>query len=359
MKLEILPKPTNIDADHAATPCDKCAGTGFYCMGTENGRPYSQTGFTCYPCDGTGWKILTAAYVKRLEREDAKAAEKAAEIKAEQAKADLAIDEDLKLRKIPLTALVVTAVWDIWEEQSAHTTSGRELIAERVILDEQNHVDECPPRDVKSAANGQKMNWACQIVHLPTGRHYWVGRTYVAKIESLKASRHAVDEACQTIVERARRKDNLAKVVEEHGPEIADAIRYAAEEWAPALLKDIASKAVRFGSCSEKQAELALKIYREDVERREQAGSARAPEGRQTLTGTILSVKVKTSEVYGDTLKMTVDLGDGVKVWGTAPAPIDDRHVGEQITFTATFQPGDRDPLFGFFSRPRIPSKKK
>ena len=35
--------------------CSKCNGTGKYCMGIENGRPYSRTGFTCYPCHGTGY----------------------------------------------------------------------------------------------------------------------------------------------------------------------------------------------------------------------------------------------------------------------------------------------------------------
>ena len=36
-------------------PCPNCGGTGFYCMGVENGQPYSRTGFSCFKCSGTGW----------------------------------------------------------------------------------------------------------------------------------------------------------------------------------------------------------------------------------------------------------------------------------------------------------------
>ena len=48
------PQPS---ANHYA--CGKCFGTGFYCMGTLNGKPYSHTGFTCYPCGGAGWFLST------------------------------------------------------------------------------------------------------------------------------------------------------------------------------------------------------------------------------------------------------------------------------------------------------------
>ena len=37
--------------------CNKCGGTGFYCMGVLNGQPYSHTGFTCYGCKGLGWVV--------------------------------------------------------------------------------------------------------------------------------------------------------------------------------------------------------------------------------------------------------------------------------------------------------------
>jgi DnaJ-class molecular chaperone len=34
--------------------CPKCEGSGLYCMGTLDGRPFSPTGTTCWKCNGTG-----------------------------------------------------------------------------------------------------------------------------------------------------------------------------------------------------------------------------------------------------------------------------------------------------------------
>jgi len=45
-------------------PCSSCGGTGFYCMGVENGRPYSRTGFNCFRCDGSGWVTPKARRVR-------------------------------------------------------------------------------------------------------------------------------------------------------------------------------------------------------------------------------------------------------------------------------------------------------
>lgn len=341
-----LPKPTGLPSNEAAVLCSKCDGTGFYCMGTRNGVPYSKTGFDCYTCGATGWKILSAAYVKGLETRAANEAKKA------KAEAD-AIDADIKLREIPLNDLVVTAVWDIQEHPSMHTVSGSEFIGECLILQDDIYVDEAPPSGVRSAANNQELRWACQIVHEPTGKHYWVGRAYIRKIESLQASQFAVDSACQKLVEKMQRRANIATLVEQYGPEIEQAFTYAKEQWSPALLKDLASTGIGTGRLSEKQAALALRIWREDITRREQAGSVKAPLGQQTVTGKILSVKVKSGR-FGQTLKMVVDLGNGIKVWGTAPMPLDDRNEGDEVTFSANFTQSDRDPLFGFYNRPRL-----
>lgn len=53
---QIRPKPETDDR-HTARQCSKCGGTGFYCQGVVNGKPVSNTGFKCYGCDGTGWKV--------------------------------------------------------------------------------------------------------------------------------------------------------------------------------------------------------------------------------------------------------------------------------------------------------------
>jgi hypothetical protein len=50
-------QPAYNQETHTCRQCNKCGGTGFYCMGVENGRPYSYTGFACRLCGGKGWQI--------------------------------------------------------------------------------------------------------------------------------------------------------------------------------------------------------------------------------------------------------------------------------------------------------------
>ena len=72
------------------------------------------------------------------------------------------------------------------------------------------------------------------------------------------------------------------------------------------------------------------------------------PEGRHTVTGTVMSVKWQDS-LYGATRKMLVRC-DGFDVWGTAPRSAD-IDPGDTITFTATLE-RSADTGFGFFKRP-------
>jgi hypothetical protein len=49
------PRPEAPDGMIVVT-CSKCHGSGKYCSGVLNGRPTSGTGFTCWSCNGTGYK---------------------------------------------------------------------------------------------------------------------------------------------------------------------------------------------------------------------------------------------------------------------------------------------------------------
>jgi len=76
-----------------------------------------------------------------------------------------------------------------------------------------------------------------------------------------------------------------------------------------------------------------------------------APEGRVTITGTVLAFKWQES-MYGDVLKMLVQDDRGFRVWGSVPASLDDAERESRITFTATVTASDKDAKFGFFKRP-------
>lgn len=77
---------------------------------------------------------------------------------------------------------------------------------------------------------------------------------------------------------------------------------------------------------------------------------ALAPQGLQTVTGRVLTIKPKTG-MYGTTNKMTVKLENGSRVWASVPKGATVR-PGDDITFTATFERSKDDPSFAFGSRP-------
>ena len=93
--------------------------------------------------------------------------------------------------------------------------------------------------------------------------------------------------------------------------------------------------------------------------------------GRQVIEGVVKSAKwVDTTAGYREisTLKMTVEMDGGQRVYGTVPAaildaltggvisggdaPRDERLKGRRVEFTATVEVSDNDPAFGFYSRP-------
>ena len=89
----------------------------------------------------------------------------------------------------------------------------------------------------------------------------------------------------------------------------------------------------------------------------ESANAEAIVDGKQIVTGEIISTKVVDGFAYGQrVLKMVVKDDRGFKVWGTVPQAIieanDDPLKGQRVTFTATVQASNDDDKFGFFKRP-------
>jgi len=81
------------------------------------------------------------------------------------------------------------------------------------------------------------------------------------------------------------------------------------------------------------------------------------PEGRQQVSGEVLSVKVEDNRYarYGpSTVKMLVRDDRGFKVWSTAPSSLLDEPglKGRRVTFTASLIRSGDDEHFGFGKRP-------
>lgn len=97
-----------------------------------------------------------------------------------------------------------------------------------------------------------------------------------------------------------------------------------------------------------------------ESERRAALPSTPVPEGRNVVTGTILSLKDVASD-YGVTEKMVVEDERGFRVYVTVPSGLhvqmgecDWRGVrrGDRVTFTATLERSKDDETFGFGKRP-------
>lgn len=118
-----------------------------------------------------------------------------------------------------------------------------------------------------------------------------------------------------------------------------------------------------------REARLAAKAEREARSAALMEAGVTVPTGRTTVTGVVVSIKAEeTYYTYSGevTLKMLVESDEGYRVWGTVPRSLegggdyrDGQYVavrgveeGDTVTFTATLQPSDNDPLFGFFKRP-------
>jgi hypothetical protein len=91
-----------------------------------------------------------------------------------------------------------------------------------------------------------------------------------------------------------------------------------------------------------------------------------APEGKVTVTGTVVMTKWYEN-AYGGALKMIVETADGWKVFCSVPKSLQgittlvagdgwkftpDVQVGQMVEFTATLTQSDRDPLFAFGKHP-------
>ena len=130
---------------------------------------------------------------------------------------------------------------------------------------------------------------------------------------------------------------------------------------------DLDAKLMHFHSLSPAQIALAFKLHSDAYcPARPSEINVPAPEGRQVIRGTVVSVKEHRGD-FGDTLKMTVKVTTNAGswlAWGTVPSNLTPRarvyqtdpvvhqiDKGAEVEFTATLTRG-REPHFAFFKRP-------
>lgn len=136
------------------------------------------------------------------------------------------------------------------------------------------------------------------------------------------------------------------------------------------FLLDIWTKAFDY-ELSDKQIAAVAKVLQADADRAAKKAAEKAEmnpvaEGKQTISGEVVSVKCQDS-MYGSTWKMLVKDDRNFKVWGTIPTAIMNQQdaeggedynaaisdlVGRRVSFNATVEASDDDKTFGFYSRP-------
>jgi hypothetical protein len=118
---------------------------------------------------------------------------------------------------------------------------------------------------------------------------------------------------------------------------------------------DVISKFKRYGTLTDAQVTAlvgSLERDRDYAKRDKEKPRGAGPEGRQTVSGVILSVKEKLTG-YGPKLKMLVELPTGAKVYVSVPRGYS-AVKGASVCFTATFTQSSADPTFSFGNRPEI-----
>ena len=125
-------------------------------------------------------------------------------------------------------------------------------------------------------------------------------------------------------------------------------------------IRDIVGKLVKYGSISDKQttfvSNLLNKIDQRPIveaqRKAEHDAAADCPTGRMRIRGTVVGTKVVAdnySRFGGEKTNIIVKTVEGFKVYGSRFGGVE---KGQEVDFTATITPSDRDTKFGFFKRP-------
>lgn len=193
----------------------------------------------------------------------------------------------------------------------------------------------------------EKRSMACFGCHGTGGKH--VSQAQLDRREADRARRER-KRAAEMQENLATAEQNRRAFFEQHPALVALEDKRDDNRFASSLCQVEAGR-----SLSEKQLAAAEAMVARDAERAAEAAAARpVVEGRQVITGEILSVKVVEND-FGGTIKMTVRDDRGFRVFGTMPGALAGDHsvqAGARVELTATVKASDRDKDFGFFSRP-------
>jgi len=203
---------------------------------------------------------------------------------------------------------------------------------------------------------GAHIRYVALLRHIPTGEVIYVGETCLDNRFALesKADFDRLRKAAQLDREAQRLVKAAAECIATLtvSPEVAAFLADKKGTEGHYISMDIRRKLYRYGSISQKQADLISKLMADEIAKAakkvEQDADATMPiEGRVEVTGTVLSTKFQDSD-FGGGLKMLVDVGT-YRLWGSVPSSITVTK-GDTVSFTAEVTA--KEAGFGFFKRP-------
>ena len=223
---------------------------------------------------------------------------------------------------------------------------------------------------------GHAIRYGVRFVYEPTGETVLFGETCTNLIDlpSELKSRIGYEMNRVRIAAANERKklkmeqewtDRRARMMTDE-PEVVEFLDELPENERFAFLVDMKAAYERFGSLTVNQTNAVKKIMerreeqaRKQVEEAVQLAHAPlAPEGRETVQGTIIRRKSAPGYMGGTSWKMLVKLDDGNKVYGSIPRSIEDgvwatddgSYEGKRVEFTATFT--RKEDHFSYYKNP-------
>jgi len=219
---------------------------------------------------------------------------------------------------------------------------------------------------------GARFDWGAVYVHT-SGKHIVVGNTCADMTLSVP-DRAALDTNRMKAKLEAQRKAFKMTVLACEQAIAGDFVWLYAEKHSHQTLADIAHKGLVWGGITDRQLELVNSIkfgvkasWVADKEarlaERAAADKARAeaeaaaepvPETdkRIHVQGEVLTVREQEGYMGATVRKMLVKTAQGFKLWGSVPSSIYDIDRGAKVEFDCAVERSDKDPKFGFFTRP-------
>jgi hypothetical protein len=245
---------------------------------------------------------------------------------------------------------------------------GREMI-EDVELPEGIEL----PEECKCAICGAAHSHVVLIQHKILLTYHTIGFTCASTLEGMGLDQQGTKEVAIRKIQAAK-KAAARQAVLDANPGLEEAIAFDNK-----ITKDIAERWATYGTISEKQVALVIKIMADAKAKAEAfvaSGSKAAPEGRTTVTLEVVTIKETTETVKawgrgagtfeshnGWAIRFRHADGWEARYSGTSGMFYDYTStckvaVGDTITLTATFEQAKGNKGFAFLNRPTPPKTK-